>query len=74
MPTVRNIFLQDITVKNGGKYGILAKGYQESPITNVVFKNVTIETVKSKYSLENVKKLQLINTSINGTKAESPND
>lgn len=74
MPTVRNILLQDITVKNGGKYGILAKGYQESPISNVVFKNVTIEKVASKYSLENVKKLQFINTSINGTKAESPID
>ncbi|MFP9115432.1 glycoside hydrolase family 28 protein [Flavobacterium sp. RHBU_3] len=69
MPIVRNIFLEDVTVKNGGKYGILAKGYKESPITNIVFKNVTIEKVEKEYSLENVKDLRFVNTNINGSEA-----
>jgi len=74
MPEVRNIFLENITVINGGKYGILAKGHKERPIKNIIFKNVTIDTVQTKYSLQNVEKLQFINTKINGAAIENPID
>ncbi|MEL6944811.1 MAG: glycoside hydrolase family 28 protein [Bacteroidota bacterium] len=43
IPTVRNITLENFKVKNGGQYGILAKGYESSPIENITFKNVVIE-------------------------------
>jgi polygalacturonase len=72
MPVVRNISLEDITVKNGGKYGILAKAPQASPIKNIIFKNVIVEKVESKYLLENVEQIQFINTKINGLTVESP--
>lgn len=72
MPKVQNIFLENITVKNGGKYGILAKGHAESPIKNIVFKNVTIDKIGSKYLVENVENLQFINTKINGIQIEQP--
>lgn len=72
MPVVRNILLENITVKNGGKYGILAKGYEESPISGITFRNVTIETVKKDYSVSNVKNLQFIDTKINGAVVNSP--
>ncbi|HSQ47971.1 MAG TPA: glycoside hydrolase family 28 protein [Lutibacter sp.] len=66
MPVVQNIHLENIKVKYGGKYGILAKGYKESTIKNVTFKNVVIEKVDSLYSLENVENLKFENTYING--------
>ena len=72
IPQVKNVTLENVKVKNGGKYGILAKGYKELPIENVTFKNVTIDKVKEPFSVENVSNLQLINTFINGKKVDSP--
>ena len=66
IPTVQNIFLENITVKDGGKYGILAKGLESSPIRNIIFKNVNIDKVVTPYSLQNVQKLKFLNTKMNG--------
>ncbi|WP_053990730.1 glycoside hydrolase family 28 protein [Mangrovimonas sp. TPBH4] len=66
IPTVKNISLENITVKDGGKFGILAKGYPDSPVQNITFKDVVIEQVDSVYSLENVENMKFINTHING--------
>lgn len=71
IPEVKNIHLESIRVKNGGKYGILAKGYAEKPIKNVTFKDVIIEKVDSTYSLDNVIEINFINTQINGKQMES---
>ncbi|MCI5083078.1 MAG: glycoside hydrolase family 28 protein [Saprospiraceae bacterium] len=72
IPNVRNIQLEKINVKNGGYYGILAKGYQESPIKGITFKEVIIEKVDEAFSLENVEGLRLIDTYINGELMQSP--
>jgi polygalacturonase len=66
IPVVQNIVLENISVKNGGKYGILAKGLPQSPIKNIVFKNVTIDQVETPISTENIENLQFINTKMNG--------
>ncbi|SDE46018.1 hypothetical protein SAMN05421636_105155 [Pricia antarctica] len=70
MPEVNNIYLENVTVKKGGQYGICAKGYEEKPI-NITLKNVTISEVDSAYTLSNVKSLHFENTYINGKKMES---
>lgn len=66
-PRVKNINLENITVENGGKYGILAKGDEKYPIEDITLKNVTIKTVKQTQSVEHVNNLKLINTHINQT-------
>lgn len=66
LPVVKNITLENITVKNGGKYGVLAKGLNNSPIKDVILKNVTIEKAKENYSLEFIENIQFIDTYING--------
>jgi polygalacturonase len=66
IPRIENIYLENVKVKNGGKYTIFAKGYKESPIKNITLENVTIENVKQPYSIENVNNLKFINTYING--------
>ncbi|TDD94087.1 glycoside hydrolase family 28 protein [Flavobacterium cellulosilyticum] len=72
IPQIQNIYLENIKVKNAGKFGILAKGYAESPIKNVNLKNVVIEKADKEYSIENLTGLNLIETYINGKKIESP--
>lgn len=74
IPEIRNIVLENVNVKNGGYYGILAKGYESSPITNVTLKNVKIEKVDEAFSLEHVSNLKLIDTYINGSLMQSPTD
>jgi polygalacturonase len=71
IPAIRNIYFENVKVKNGGKYGILADGYQESPVENITFKDVEIIKVDSVYSLKNVKNVNFINSLINGKKMES---
>lgn len=66
IPRIENIYLENVNVKNGGKYSILAKGYKESPIKNITLENVTVENVNQPYSIENVNNLNFINTYING--------
>ncbi|GLR15463.1 glycoside hydrolase family 28 protein [Portibacter lacus] len=72
VPTIRNIHLENINVKNGGEYGILAKGHPDSPITDVYLTNVTVEKVDSPYSIENVNNIHFSNTTFNGKKADDP--
>ena len=72
IPKVQNILLENVTVKNGGYFGILADGYQESPIENITFRNVKIEKVDEAFSLKHVSNLRLIDTYINGSLMESP--
>ncbi|MDA6070369.1 glycoside hydrolase family 28 protein [Flavobacterium sp. AC] len=68
IPTIRNISLENINVKNGGKYSVWAEGYKESPVENITLKNVVIHKVDSIYLLKNVKNINFINTYINEKK------
>ena len=72
MPRIENIYFENVNVKNGGEFGILAKGHKAFPINNIQFKNVTIQKVKSNYLIENVTNLKFISTKINGAKTHSP--
>jgi polygalacturonase len=74
IPRIENISLENVKVKNAGKYSILAKGYKESPIKNITFKNVTIEKVGTPFSIENVTNLNFIDTFINGELVKNPNN
>lgn len=71
IPEVKNVNLENVAVKNGGEYGILARGYPQKPIKDITFKDVIIEKVDSAYALENVVNLKFINTTINGKQMES---
>jgi hypothetical protein len=72
IPVIQNISLENVRVKNGGYFGILAKGYEQSPIKNITFNNVIIEKADKAFSLEHVVNLKLIDTYINGSLMESP--
>ncbi len=73
IPKIKNIYMENITVKNGGKYAIFADGIERSPIENITFKNVRIEKVEKNFLLKNVTNLHLIDTYINNQKIELTN-
>jgi polygalacturonase len=66
MPTIKNIYLQDINVEKSGKYGILIKGRPEALVQNVSLTNVHIKGAKTPFSIENSEPLKFRNTTING--------
>ena len=66
MPEVKNVYLENITVENGGKYGVLIDGYEDHPVKDIVLKNVSIKKVDEDYSIKGAENIQFINTEING--------
>lgn len=66
IPSIKNILLENVTVENGGEYGLLIKGRETSPVKNVVLKNVTIKSTETPLSIENCEPVQFLNTTING--------
>lgn len=68
IPTIKNIYLEDITVENSGKYGLLIKGREQSPIENVSLTNVHIKNAKTPISIENSQPVVFKNSTINGKK------
>lgn len=70
MPVIRNIFLEDIEVENGGEYGILIKGREASPVTNVNLTNVHIKNAGTPFQIEFSDPLNYENVTINGQNME----
>ncbi|MDT0686979.1 glycoside hydrolase family 28 protein [Autumnicola psychrophila] len=66
MPVIRNIYLEDINVENGGEYGILIRGREESPVANVNLTNVHIKNAETPLLVENAEKISFENVTING--------
>jgi polygalacturonase len=72
MPTIRNIWVENMDVEQGGKFGIFIHAYKESPVENLKMVNCNIRGVKTPMQVDHVKGLQLINVMINGKPAEVP--
>ena len=70
VPTVRNIEVKNMTVKNGGKVGVLLEGYEQSPVENVRLIDLKIESVKEPFIFSNVKDLYFEDVIINGIEVD----
>ncbi|MFC4096069.1 glycoside hydrolase family 28 protein [Euzebyella saccharophila] len=66
IPSIKNIYLEDVEVENGGEYGILIQGREENPVKNVSLKNVHIKGAKTPMLVENSEPIQFKNVTING--------
>ncbi|GGF31265.1 glycoside hydrolase [Echinicola rosea] len=66
VPTVRNIHVENMTVENGGKVGVLLEGYKNSPVENIKLENLTVKQVTEDYKFSNVKNVHFENVMING--------
>ncbi|WP_234568041.1 glycoside hydrolase family 28 protein [Rhodohalobacter sp. 614A] len=68
MPTIRNIVVENLTVKQGGKYGILIEAYEESPVTGLKVINSSIEGVEIPMEVNHARDMEFENFQINGQK------
>ncbi|WP_242082397.1 glycoside hydrolase family 28 protein [Aestuariivivens sediminis] len=66
IPKIDHVHLQDMTVENSGKYGILIKGREEAIIKNVTLTNVHIKHAETPLSVEHSEPIVFKNTTING--------
>lgn len=66
MPTVRNIYVENLQVKEGGKFGVLINAYEESPVENLHIFNSNIEGVHVPVQADYFKGLTFKNVTING--------
>src|SRR5690606_38071050 len=74
MPVIRNIIVENMVVENGGKYGVLVRAYEESPVENLQLINCTINNVEIPVEVDHVKDLEFTNVTINEQKFEWDRD
>jgi len=72
IPTIRNIWVENLTVANGGKNGIVVHAYKESPVQDLHLINCSIDGVKTPLKIDNVKDLKLQQVQINGKAVSWP--
>nr|WP_262916461.1 glycoside hydrolase family 28 protein [Flavobacterium pectinovorum] len=65
IPTIRNIWVENLTVTDGGEYAISINAYKESPVENLKLVNCKINGAKTPLKIDYVKNLNFENTFIN---------
>lgn len=71
MPTIRNIWVQNLDVTTGGTYGVFVNAYKESPVQNLKLINCNIRNVKTPVKVDYVKDMEFKNVIINGKPVEA---
>ncbi|MFC3197856.1 glycoside hydrolase family 28 protein [Parapedobacter deserti] len=74
MPTIRNVWVENMEVERGGKYGILVNAYPESPVQDFRMVNVTMHGVKTPIKANNVRNMVLENVSIEEKSLAKPEE
>jgi polygalacturonase len=62
----RDFVIEDVTCENATNYAVFAEGTKESPIENVLLRNVTVTTAREPLFLQNAPTLRLENVHVNG--------
>lgn len=71
VPTIRNIWVENMNVNGGGRYAVLSDAYESSPVSNFTMINCTINGVKELYKVDHMKNVNLKNVVINGKELTS---
>lgn len=66
IPTIRNIWVENLDVSNAGEFGVHIRAYKESPVENLKLINCTINGVKKEADIDNVKNIEFENVRMNG--------
>lgn len=72
IPKIKNIYMENITVKDAGKYVIFADGLENSKIENITLKNINIDKVKDEFKINNIKNLKITESYIKDKKIITP--
>lgn len=65
IPTVRNIWVEDLVVEKGGDYGIFINAYKQSPVQNLTLVNCNIKGVKVATKMDYFTNIVLKNVLVN---------
>ncbi len=65
-PEIKNIYFENVTAENGGKYGLDIKGRAAYPVQNINFNKVVIKTIEEAPRIENTTPIQLHQSDIKG--------
>lgn len=74
MPTIRNIWVENLEVSNGGEVAVHVRAYKESPVQNLTLVNCTINGVEKEIDIDNVKGIEFKNVTINGKLYKLPDN
>ncbi|MBC8053414.1 MAG: glycoside hydrolase family 28 protein [Sphingobacteriaceae bacterium] len=66
LPTIRNVWVENLDVEKGGEYGLFIRAYKDSPVQNLRMINWNIRGVETPIKIDYVKNLQFENVHING--------
>lgn len=72
MPTINDVKIDNMTIKGGGKEGIVIEGYPGFPAKNILFTDVNITDAKVPSRISNAEGLVFKNSFVNGQKIENP--
>jgi polygalacturonase len=72
IPTIRNVWVENLTVSKGGNYGIYVRAYEASPVKDLQVINSAINGVKTPMRIDHVADLRFRNATINGEPAKWP--
>jgi len=72
IPTIRNIWIENLRVAKGGKYALMIAAYPESPVANLRMVNCDIKGIQEPFQVDYVKNLQFQHVKINGQWVEAP--
>lgn len=72
MPTIRNVWVENLDVSNGGKYAVYVHAYKESPVKNLKMINCNIRGVKESFLVDYTEGAMLKNVLINGKESVMP--
>jgi len=65
----RNYIIEDVTCDTSKNYGIYIHGQPETPVTNVLLRNIKIHTAKKPFWIHHIKNIRLENVLINNQKS-----
>lgn len=66
IPTIRNVWVENLVVTKGGEYAVRSKAYAFSPVTDLTMINCKIDGVEKAYDVDHLKNVNLKNVEING--------
>jgi polygalacturonase len=72
MPTIRNIWVENLDVEKAGNFGVFANAYPESPVQNLRVINSNIRGVKTPTHVDHVANMTYDNVKMNGVLAVVP--
>lgn len=72
VPVVRNIWVENLEVTDGGEYAIWINAYKESPVQDLNLVNCHFKGIKAPFKVDHVKNLRMNNVTINGLAVSVP--